>query len=305
MKKIFSIILFTLIGALLLSGCGQNKDGLVAKVNDISITQEEFDEDFQVYKGLYEKQLGEDALSQLGMDGKTLGDSLKESILEKLIMEKLIGEDSVLLGIQVSEDDLKQYIEDYIESMGGEESYKAFLETNNLSEGFFNNSMNKELILNNHKEHIISGITLDENEAKEFFQENSEKLVEVKANHILLGSEEDAIMILERIDAGESFEDLAKTESLDSVSGIRGGDLGYFSKGDMIAEFEEAAFTLQVGEISEVVKTEVGYHIIQMIDKLDTFEELEEKSYNLMKENQYFQYIQALRDEADIKKYIE
>lgn len=305
MKKSYKIVFLLLIAALLLSGCQQKKEGVVAKVDDIEITQEEFDEDFQVYKGLYEKQLGEDVLSQVGLDGRTFGDTLKENILEKLIMETLIGEDSKNLGIVISQEQLDEYINEYKESMGGEENYIAFLESNNLSDGFFNNSMKKELLLSSHKEQIISGMIIAETEAREYYENNINTLMEIKANHILLGSEEDAIMILERLEEGEKFDDLAKTESLDSVSGIRGGDLGYFPRGQMISEFEEAAFSLEIGEISDIVRTEVGYHIIQLVDKLDSYEELEEKTFNAIKESKYFDYIQKLRDDADIKRYLD
>ena len=82
-KKSYKIVFLILITVLLLSGCQQKKEGVVAKVDDIEITQEEFDEDFQVYKGLYERQLGEDVLSQVGLDGRTFGDTLKENRSEE------------------------------------------------------------------------------------------------------------------------------------------------------------------------------------------------------------------------------
>ncbi len=305
MKKVISIIAFILILGVFLSGCQKSNDGIVAKVGNINISQEEFDEDYQVYKGLYEKQLGEDVLSQVGVDGKTFGETLKENILNKLIMETLISEDSETMGITITDEDLKEYVDEYKISMGGEDGYLEFLESNNLSENFFINSMRKELLLNSHKENIIAGFNVDENEAEEYFQSNKDSLIEVRASHILLGSEEDAIMILERLDGGEKFDDLAKTESLDSVSGVKGGDLGYFPRGQMISEFEEIAFSLELGEISEVVKTEVGYHIIQLVDKLDTFDELEEKVFVVIKEDKYFNYIEELKSKADIEKYLD
>lgn len=72
-----------------------------------------------------------------------------------------------------------------------------------------------------------------------------------------------ALAILDRLKKGEKFADIAKELSLDSGSGKRGGELGYFGRGRMVKPFETAAFKLAVGEISEPVKTEYGYHIIK------------------------------------------
>jgi peptidyl-prolyl cis-trans isomerase C len=87
----------------------------------------------------------------------------------------------------------------------------------------------------------------------------------IKCSHILVKKQSEAIEILEKIKKGENFSSLAKQFSLDKGSGKRGGDLGFFSKGMMVKPFEDTAFKLQVGEISEPVKTEFGYHVIKRI----------------------------------------
>lgn len=86
---------------------------------------------------------------------------------------------------------------------------------------------------------------------------------EIKCSHILLKKQGEALEILEKIKNGEKFGKLAKEFSIDSGSAKRDGNLGYFTKGMMVKPFEEAAFRLQVGEISEPVKSEFGYHIIK------------------------------------------
>ena len=73
----------------------------------------------------------------------------------------------------------------------------------------------------------------------------------------------------------------------------------------MIPEFEEVAFQLEEGEISDVVKTEVGYHIIKLQDKRESFDDLEDKVISMIKEQAYFEYVQSLRDEATIKTYLD
>lgn len=88
----------------------------------------------------------------------------------------------------------------------------------------------------------------------------------IKCLHILLKKQSEALMVLDRLKKGESFSNLAKELSIDKASGKRGGDLGFFRKGMMVKPFEDVAFKLEKGQISEPVKTEFGYHIIKRIN---------------------------------------
>lgn len=87
--------------------------------------------------------------------------------------------------------------------------------------------------------------------------------VKIKCSHILVSKQSEALAILEQIKKGEKFGKLAKELSIDSGSAKKDGNLGYFTKGMMVKPFEEAAFKLQINEISEPVKSEFGYHIIK------------------------------------------
>ena len=87
----------------------------------------------------------------------------------------------------------------------------------------------------------------------------------IKCSHILVEKHSEAISLLERIQKGEKFGKLAKEFSLDSGSAKRDGNLGYFGRGKMVKEFEKSAFNLQIGQISEPVKTQYGYHIIKRL----------------------------------------
>jgi foldase protein PrsA len=85
----------------------------------------------------------------------------------------------------------------------------------------------------------------------------------IKCSHILVKKQSEAILVLDRLRKGESFANLAREISIDRGSAKKGGDLGLFGRGVMVKAFEEAAFRLKKGEISQPVKTEFGYHIIK------------------------------------------
>jgi len=90
----------------------------------------------------------------------------------------------------------------------------------------------------------------------------------VRASHLLVKTEEEAISLKEEISAGKDFGLVAAEVSL-CPSGANGGDLGFFAKGQMVKEFEDAAFSMAVGEVSEPIKTSFGYHLIYLTDKKD------------------------------------
>ncbi len=88
----------------------------------------------------------------------------------------------------------------------------------------------------------------------------------VRAKHILVDNREHARQLKQEVDDGKSFEELAKEKS-DCPSGKKGGDLGWFGRGDMVKPFEREAFKLDNGKVSEPVKTEFGWHIIKKVDE--------------------------------------
>jgi len=104
---------------------------------------------------------------------------------------------------------------------------------------------------------------------QKFYDQNKEKFKtgeQIKASHILVKTEKEAKDVLAKIKAGENFEELAKKNSVDS-SAAKGGDLGWFGKGSMVPVFEKAALALKEGQVSDVVKSDFGFHIIKLTGK--------------------------------------
>ena len=128
---------------------------------------------------------------------------------------------------------------------------------------------------------------------------------EVKARHILVDSEEQAKAVVAELDAGKDFIELAKEKST-GPSGPQGGDLGYFTKGRMVPEFEEAAFALETGTYTkEPVKTQFGWHIIKVEDKRDTpppsFEQVADQIRRVLLQEEYLALLQEARDAVAVE----
>ncbi|MDF2535790.1 MAG: foldase [Bacillales bacterium] len=131
---------------------------------------------------------------------------------------------------------------------------------------------------------------------------------EIRASHILLETEAKANEILVRVNAGEDFATLAKENSTDTASAAQGGDLGFFGQGAMVPEFETAAYKLKTGDVSPVVKTENGYHIIKLTDtkEKESFKNMKEQIKRTISETKnddaaITKLLDKLRKEADVK----
>lgn len=303
--KVTFILILVLSLIFLLNGCKEKTEGLVATVNGEEITEEKFNVEFESFKGLYEKQFGKDAMSQTQEDGRTREEVLKEDILEKMIRDIIIKKESEKMNISVSEEELNEKINEYINEAGGEEEFKVYLEENDITEEFYKKNLRKELLESKHKNKIMEEIKITEEEAKEFFENNKEDLIQVKVRHILVKTQEEGEEVLDRINKGEDFGEIAKEMSADNQSSTKGGDIGYINRGIRPAEFEEVAFSLENGEVSEIIKMEVGYHIIKAEDRKDTYESLKDDIGLLLKEEGYLSKMEKLRQNEKVKIYKE
>jgi len=126
----------------------------------------------------------------------------------------------------------------------------------------------------------------------------------VRARHILVETEDEAKEIREALDGGGDFAELAKEKSKDPGSGANGGDLGWFTKEQMVPEFAEAAFALEPGQTSDPVKSDFGWHVIKVEDKRDKpgFDEVEGELFEMLARQQQRDIILGLREDAEIER---
>ncbi|HDR7911883.1 TPA: peptidylprolyl isomerase PrsA [Bacillus wiedmannii] len=175
----------------------------------------------------------------------------------KDMLYEMMAQDVITKKYKVSDDDVDKEVQKAKNQYG--DQFTAVLENNRLKdEADFKNQIKFKLAMN---EAIKKSVT--EKDVKDHYKP------EIKASHILVSDENEAKEIKKKLDAGASFEELAKQESQDLLSKDKGGDLGYFNSGRMAPEFETAAYKLKVGQISNPVKSPNGYHIIKLTDKKD------------------------------------
>jgi len=216
------------------------KNEVVAKVNSSTIDKE----------GLYEKMLL--------LAGP--------SILDTMINNELLEQELKARGIAFTDQDIKDEIDAIKLSMGSEEQFQEVLTQNNISlEALSFNIRQQALIRKAHE----ANATVTDKEIEEFYDQYKDNIGgndRIRASHILVDTEEEAKEIVEQLKGGADFAELAKEKSKDGSSAV-GGDLGFFQKGDMVPEFEEAAFALNINDVSDIVKSQFGYHIIKKTDE--------------------------------------
>lgn len=204
-----------------------------------------------------------------------LSDMGKKQVLEQMISFELMNRLALELKLNETEE------------------YKANLK-----------QLEKDLLTQMAINKVLSDVTITDEDAKKFYDENKDQFAQkeaVSAKHILVDNEEKCKEIKEKINNNEiTFEEAAKQYST-CPSGQQGGDLGMFNRGMMVPEFEEAAFTLDINEVSEPVKTQFGYHLIKVENKKEAttsaFEEVKTQIIQrLMQQAQDNKYLQTIKD---------
>jgi peptidyl-prolyl cis-trans isomerase C len=157
----------------------------------------------------------------------------------------------------------------------------------------------------------ITKTAATEAEMKKLYDESVAKMQpeeEVRARHILVKTEAEAKDVLAKLKGGADFEKLAKEISIDPSAKNNGGDLEYFSKGQMVAEFSEVAFKLDKGQLSEPVKTQFGFHVIKVEDKrqkpLPKYEDVKDQVQAFVVRKAQAELILKLRNEAKVENLV-
>ncbi|WP_066058864.1 peptidylprolyl isomerase [Robertmurraya korlensis] len=287
-KKLVITIVTALVGLAIIAGILlSTKDSVVAKVGDASIS---------------EAELQQSLLDQYGADA-----------LDVLITNKLIELEADKQKVAVTEEEIEEELAALAESYGGETA----LEEAVVASGMTMNDVRDDIVNYLKTEKLLEPrIEITDEELQTYFDENKDTYAtaeQVQASHILVADEATANEVKSKLDAGGDFSELAKEYSTDTTTAESGGDLGYFSSGDMVAEFEETAFALGVNEISTPVKTEYGYHIIKVVDHQeakeanfeDSKEEIKDTLRNDKMSTEYTVWLEELKEEYKITNYLE
>lgn len=235
--------------------------------------------------------------------------------LQQLINQELLLQEANNRKIKPSKADINAEFESVKAGFPDEESFKAALAQSNLTESRFKQLLGENLKLEELRNQVTAQVTVTVDEVKEAYEE-------VSASHILIAPEENteeakaaarakAEEVLARLKAGEDFAAVAKEVSDDPGSAEAGGSLGFFKRGRMVPEFEEAAFSLKVGELSDIVETQYGYHIIKVDDrKLAEGEEFEKAEAELREsikaekqDEAFLEWFEGVRKSAAIEIY--
>jgi parvulin-like peptidyl-prolyl isomerase len=298
----------------------------VASADGIKITQKEVDDYVDFMKSM-------DTSGEMALDEESLN-YLQANVIDLLIITRLLERYAEENNITVTDEEVKEQLNLIINSYPSEEDFEKILKENDIDREFLEKELRSQLLTEKIYNKVTEDVIITDKEVKQYYEENKETLFLVpesaKAAHILAmfpwkkdnseeteeGREEarkKIEMIKEKLESGEDFEDLAREYSDDEYTKENGGELGYISKGQMVEQFDNALFSLDAGEVSDIVETEIGFHIIKVYEYkeeyIEDFEEVKDtvKEYllSLYKSGKWQDFIYSLIDKADIEYFTE
>lgn len=313
-----TVVFFMLIFVFVFTGCSS----AVATVDDMKINRDEVDQ----YLNFLEKQAEKSQVELTDEDIK----ELEINIIDSLIMVKLLDRYAEENGITVTGEDVNQQIEQIVQSYESETEFEEDIKSMGINREFLENEIRNQIIQSKVYGENTADIIVTDEQVREYYEENKSTLfttpTRIRVSHILAkfpwiddqGEEtaegrtearEKIEFVKEKLDDGAEFGDMARQYSDDSATSTDGGDLGFISKGQMVEEFEKEVFSLKVGDTSDIVETEFGYHLIKVFDReeerLQEFEEVKEginsTLLNLYRSEKWQTFLFSLIENAKIE----
>lgn len=269
-------VLLASVGA---SGEIELVDAVAAVVGDEIILESEIDEELYIYR----MRTGGAAISE--EEGRRIRSEIVSEMVEEALLVAMARRDTVVVTPEELNDEITRRVEDLKARHGSEEALSAALEAEGITleelEDIYRDDVERRLLAERVvRTHVHSRVDVTWGEVEEYYEEHREEVARVPERYEVAGivvspkvaetakraAIERMTEVRRRIEEGEPFEDLAREYS-DDASAAVGGDLGFFERGVMVPEFEEAAFALEPGEVSGIVPTRFGFHIIEVLDR--------------------------------------
>jgi peptidyl-prolyl cis-trans isomerase C len=287
----------------------------VIKVNGTVITRGELDRATKVMAGQ----------NRTGQQPSASTKDAEDAVLNQLISAELLYQAGSKLKVAGLDKQVADKLAQGRAKFPNDAAYENALKSSDLTPKALEELIRKDTVINNLiVKEIVPKVSVSDADAKKFYDNNKDKFKrgdQVRASHILCKvdpqataeekkkAKEKAAALLKQIKAGKDFAELAKTNS-DCPSKEQGGDLNFFGKGQMVPAFETAAFALKPGEVSDIVETQFGYHIIKVTERKEAgeakFDEVKPRILDYLKNEKTQKaindYIAQLKEKAKIEK---
>jgi len=272
MKKfIVAVVLLAVLVPAVLAGCGGTKvpAGAIAAVGSGVVTQQQFDAIWSQAEAQYKNTAGAPAFPKAGSAGY---DQLKASIVNYLMQNEVIKQQAAKLGVTVTAAALDARVKQITTQVGGQTKLDALLKKNAVTMADLRAQLQAQMLQDAVKAKVAAQAKITPAQIKAYFENpaNSHQFqtaATATAKHILVPSQALALKIQKMLQANNTpaeWAKLAKQYSIDPGTKNKGGDLGSFASGAMVKPFNTAAFSLKIGTVSAPVKTQFGYHIIEV-----------------------------------------
>ena len=276
MKKVIvaAVVLGLLASALVFAACGgsQLPTGAIASVGDTTVTQEQFDEIWAQAKAQYASAEGAPPFPE---EGTAQYDQLKASIVNYLVQNELIKQQAAEMKVTVTQKELDTRIADITKQVGGQKKLDALLKKQGVTMEQLTAQLEAQMLQEAVRAKVGADAKVTDEQIKAYYNDPANKAQfvvadTVTARHILADTKAKALKAQKLLAADSSdanWKKVAAAYSVDPGSKDKGGDLGAFPKGRMVPQFEKVAFSIEPGTISEPVKSQFGYHVIEVTEK--------------------------------------